>query len=77
MSEDFRELWAISMHLNFMIYKVFNYDLQRSTKILRTYPKWIQGKALPRKGRKGRGRKGRQGRVVQNGLNMLSFDGIP
>lgn len=51
MSEDFRELWAI--------YKVFNYDLQRSTKILRTYPKWIQGKALPRKGRKERGRAGR------------------
>lgn len=40
------------MHLNFMIYKVFSYDLYRSTKILRTYPKWIRGKVPEREGRR-------------------------
>lgn len=65
------------MHLNFMIYKVFNYDLHRSTKILRIYPKWIRGKVPERERRREGGREGRQGRLVQYGLSRLSFDGIP
>lgn len=55
----FQRALAISMYFNFMIYKVFNYDLQRSTKILRKYPKWIRGKAPEREGRREEGRAGR------------------